>query len=478
MKTSKIIFSAILVLFILPVLSSGQMNGPSLPSGIVLKVTGPEILASGQVYQFEAISEGVVEPSQYVWIFPEEFTVAPEEGQTGLMATNKIYIRLKAPNVSGMATIKVRPTPTIAAIYTCNYTDLKVGVLKIDMLTPAGDKTPNQNPDLTNPGQNIYCFNDNGELTISLSASSDPLPAINLIDKSKFVLNNFDAETVVWTKQENERLIDVSIFENTTLFSQAKITQFPDDASKGIGLNQASFLYISSTLASASYEVFFPPDKSLTKDGISTPLWFLYWKSMGALDDMGDFIYGGRIYEDGEYRLGYCKNEWTWNSPGSVEFSTTLTLYKDAANIDLIKNYTIYGQNNVNITTEYPIESVACTILHELKHKEVQGKWTKVIYEEADRRLRLLPVSQQNKDSMDDKIIEVKLELDVDGDMILDADEAGLGVGPGDPYSITSKREDKEVVADKAMIDYKDIIHYDLDYSKGGQLWNDRNGIE
>lgn len=59
--------------------------------------------------------------------------------------------------------------------------------------------------------------------------------------------------------------------------------------------------------------------------------------------------------------------------------------------------------------------------------------------------------------------------------MILDAHEADLGVDPSEPFTFTPDREDKEVVADKAMIDYKDIIHYDLDYSKGGQLWKKRN---
>ncbi len=68
--------------------------------------------------------------------------------------------------------------------------------------------------------------------------------------------------------------------------------------------------------------------------------------------------------------------------------------------------------------------------------------------------------------------------MDVDEDRILDDAEAGLGVDPTKTYTFSEDLEDAEAVADMAMVDYKDIIDYDLDYSKGGQLWKQRNGIE
>lgn len=371
MNISKNIFSAILVLFILPVLSSGEINGPAVPSDIVLEVTGPteEMLVPGQVYTFTAISRGSITPSTYTWIIPPGSTVAPEnEDETDPMETDKNFIRLKMPNASNAYTIEVNPSPDYNA-YSRSSKSLIVYVLKVNMLTPAGSKTPNQSPDLAGEGQNIYCFNDAGELTISLLASS-PVYADRINKDSKFVLSNFDAETVDWTNPANGGIPGTS--GQYKLVAQAKITQFPDDASKGIGLNQASFLYKSSALASASYEVFFPPDKSLTKDGISTPLWFLYWKSMGALDDMDEFVYGGTRYEDGKYIMGQCTNycDVRTDSEEAV-LQSTLTLYEDAANINLIKNYTIYDRSgNVSITTEYPIENVACTILHELSTRK------------------------------------------------------------------------------------------------------------
>jgi hypothetical protein len=158
-------------------------------------------------------------------------------------------------------------------------------VLKIDMITPAGD--PVNSPVQSGDGQNEFTYStaNPGVLTMNLKARVTPSGIANQIkDQVHFTVDGIGSSTLAWGAANPGGKPTAS---GDDLLATVTFTGLPVNNSD-FGAKKAAVYFNGNKQDEEDYEVFFPRDASNNASG--DPNWFYYWNQIAGIANL---VYAG-----------------------------------------------------------------------------------------------------------------------------------------------------------------------------------------
>ena len=203
------------------------------------------------------------------------------------------------------------------------YLAVEASVLKVDLVTPAGD--PVNSPVDSGDGQNEFTFSTNspGVLTMNLKAQVTPSGVASLItDKVHFTVDSISGSTMAWDAANPGGKPTAS---GDYLVATATFTGLPID-NTSFGSKLAAVYCDSSKQDEEPYEVFYPRDTANHPGGQSgSPNWFHYWCQAISANNI--------TYAAGSSLYGECPGMLHWSYLTSQDKDVVI-VYDTAATED------------------------------------------------------------------------------------------------------------------------------------------------
>ena len=210
------------------------------------------------------------------------------------------------------------------------YLAVEASVLKIDMVTPAGDPVNSavdggDGSGSVPDGANEFTFSpaSPGVLTLKLKAQVTPSGVASLItDKVHFTVNAISGSTMAWDAANPGGKPTAS---GDYLLATVTFTGLPAN-NTSFGSKLAAVYCDSSKQDEEPYEVFFPKSEKNHPgpDSGTTPNWFYYWNQ--SLGNLANIAYGG----NGLTKAGEVKGMTDWSYLAAQD-KVTRFLYDGAA---------------------------------------------------------------------------------------------------------------------------------------------------
>lgn len=236
--------------------------------------------------------------------------------------------------------------------------DVRYTVLKIDLVTPAGD--PVAAPDDSGDGQNEFTYStaSPGVLTMNLKAHVTPSGvAAQIKDQCYFTVDGIGASTMAWDAANPGGKPTAS---GDDLLATVTFTGLPVN-NTDFGAKKAAVYFDSCKQDEKDYEVYFPKQERNhpgTGSG-TTPNWYYYWA--GAAVPGYDLTSGTYSYADGgagdyaQYNGNPNNPHYTIHGPASA-------------------GHEQYNSAGLNVDRK-GIDTCAATLVHEKQHRQTDLDW-------------------------------------------------------------------------------------------------------
>ena len=238
------------------------------------------------------------------------------------------------------------------------YLAVEASVLKVDLVTPAGD--PVNSPVDSGDGQNEFTFSTNstGVLTMNLKAQVTPSGVASLItDKVHFTVDAISGSTMAWDAANPGGKPTAS---GDYLLATATFTGLPAD-NTSFGSKMAAVYCDSSKQDENAYEVFFPKSENNHPGADSgiTPNWYYYWAGTAVSGyDLTSGIYS--------YTNGGAGDYAQYNSlPNNPHY----TIHGPAS-----AGHEQYSSAGLSVDRK-GIDTLAATLVHEKQHRQTDLDW-------------------------------------------------------------------------------------------------------
>lgn len=267
------------------------------------------------------------------------------------------------------------PTNYTVLAYISNFTNCydtcTVAVIKVEMITPAGD--PTNAPVNSGDGQNEFTFSTNslGVLEVNLKAKVLPSGmATQVASRCRFYVDTIGDSTLAWDSVNPN---GVPIASNDFLLAKSTFTGLPSD-NTAFGSKKATVCFDATKQDEKPYEVFFAKWAKNHGGGSATdPNWFFYWQNGGVCGIGTNCIYDGSRPDDygccfpgtADTFIHLCPWAPQINSGPESYFSNRASEgYGTSTNGEII--VTGHGQG---------IQCVAETIQHEQEHLNIYNQF-------------------------------------------------------------------------------------------------------